>query len=55
VALAIALVALHASSGNPGLPPLGDSRVDVGQSAARLSRALVTYPKALLEVWGWPS
>ena len=57
VALAIALVALHAVKfGNLGLAAtLGDSRVEVGQSAARLSlERWLTYPEALLEIWGWP-
>lgn len=57
VALAIALVALHALKfGNLGLAAtVGDSRVDVGQSAARLSlERWLTYPAALLEIWGWP-
>jgi len=56
-ALAIALVALHALKfGNLGLAAtVGDSRVEVGQSAARLSlERWLTYPRALIEVWGWP-
>lgn len=57
VVLAIALVALHALKfGSLGLAAtVGDSRVDVGQSAARLSlERWLTYPEALVEVWGWP-
>jgi hypothetical protein len=57
VVLAIALVALHALKfGNLGLAAtVGDSRVDVGQSAARLSlERWLIYPRALIEVWGWP-
>ncbi|MBS0510338.1 MAG: glycosyltransferase family 39 protein [Proteobacteria bacterium] len=57
VIVALAVVALHAIKfGSLGLAAtVGDNRVDVGQSAGRLSlERWMMYPHALVKTWGWP-